>query len=449
MNTNRASAALAARRQLRVCIGQAALPLGQVTWARDGAREFSAFAYDERWLASRERFAISPDLPLVAGHQARRALTRDDSVFHDAFADTEPDAWGRRVIARAHAKARQRHAGLAALTALDYLSAVDDEVRVGALRLVDDAGRYLGTPDNLDQGFGRVPPLVDLRRLFEASRAVEAGTESVADLHYLQGKGTSLGGLRPKCSVLDVDGALALGKFPSIGDQRNVERGEVLALELARRAGIDAAQARIVDVQGTAVAVIRRFDRRFDRRIGGGPDGSDGRARIPYLSAASLLQASRHEERSYLELADAIRALGADPIADLRELWRRMLFNLLITNVDDHLRNHAFLHVARGQWRLAPAFDLNPFPDRERESKTWLSEAAGPITDVAMLLAEAPRFALPREAALAVLAEVQRTVAGWRRLALSAKVGLAAGELNDWAPAFEHAAMAEARRLLR
>lgn len=135
MNTNRVSAALAAKQRLRVCIGQAALPLGQLTWARDGAREYSAFAYDERWLASRERFAVSTDLPLVAGHQARRAPTRDDSVFHDAFADTEPDAWGRRVIARAHAKARQRHAGLAALTALDYLSAVDDEVRVGALRL--------------------------------------------------------------------------------------------------------------------------------------------------------------------------------------------------------------------------------------------------------------------------------------------------------------------------
>lgn len=134
---------------------------------------------------------------------------------------------------------------------------------------------------------------------------------------------------------------------------------------------------------------------------------------------------------------------------DVRQLWRRLAFNLLITNVDDHLQNHGFLHVAHGQWRLAPAFDINPFPDKDRESKTWLSEQDGPITDVQMLLARAPYFALDEELALAVLAEVHAAVSNWRQVALGPEVGLRAAELDDFAPAFEHGQMDAAAMLLR
>jgi serine/threonine-protein kinase HipA len=235
--------------------------------------------------------------------------------------------------------------------------------------------------------------------------------------------------MRPKCTVLDDNGRLAIGKFPSVGDARSVTRGEVLAMRLARAAGIQAAPARIVSLGGTPVAVVERFDRTVDS------------ARIHYLSAASMLQASREEERSYTEIADTIRARCLAPADDLRELWRRMVFNLLITNVDDHLQNHGFLHVERGLWRLAPAFDVNPFPDKDRESKTWLSEQDGPITDLQMLLARAPYFALDPEQALAILAEVHAAVSNWRPLALSPEVGLRLAELNDFAPAFEHEQM--------
>ena len=114
------------------------------------------------------------------------------------------------------------------------------------------------------------------------------------------------------------------------------------------------------------------------------------------------------------------------------------MFNLLITNVDDHLQNHGFLHVERGLWRLAPAFDINPFPDKERESKTWLSERDGPITDIQMLLARAPYFALNEKEALAVVAQVHAVVQNWRRVALGAEVGLQTEDLDDFAPAFEH-----------
>lgn len=413
-----------------MCIGNAGTPVGRLSYARQGPREHSAFAYAQAWLADPSRFEISPDLPLQAGHVTRRPTSPADSVFPFALADTAPDAWGRRVIARAHAKRRRSEPALPALSELDHLSAVDDFSRVGALRLRLSDGSFLQT---VEEGRRATPPLVDLQRLFEASRAVEQGSETAEDLRYLQGKGTSLGGMRPKCTVLDRDGRLSIGKFPSVTDERSITRGEVLALRLARRAGIDAAQARIELVAGTPVAVIRRFDR----------SATDGR--IPYLSAASMLQASRDDTHSYAEIADVIRARGAEPIADARELWRRLVFNLLITNPDDHLQNLGFLHAGGGFWRLAPAFDLNPMPDKDRESKTWLTPESGPITSLQMLLDESAYFSLDATQALHVLAEVLDGVEAWRHEARSPEVALAARELPDFENAFEHEALAAAR----
>lgn len=428
------AAATSIRQQVEVYIGKTGIPVGSLTYVKQGRRENSTVAYDDAWLASPARFAISADLPLASGYQTRKAPSAHDSVFHGAIADTMPDAWGRRVIARDHAKRRKSEPRLAALTDMDYLLAVDDFSRVGALRLRDAAGCYLRM---VEEGRRSTPPLIELERLFQASRAVERGEETTEDLRYLRGKGTSLGGMRPKCTLVDEDGWLAIGKFPSVGDTRSVTRGEVLALRLAELAGIDAAPARIVQLDDVPVAVIRRFDR----------DGADGR--IPYQSAASLLQASREEDRSYTEIADAIRSVGHEPTQDLRQLWRRLVFNLLITNVDDHLQNHGFLHVANGQWRLAPAFDLNPFPDKDRESKTWLSEQDGPVTDVAMLIARSAYFALSQKDALATLAEVHGAVSSWRRVACGSEVGLQPAELDDFAPAFEHEQVSAASRMLK
>lgn len=422
------------RRQIQLCIGKAGTPVGSLVYVRQGRRENCAIAYDEAWLASPERFNVSADLQLALGYQPHKAASPHDSVFHGAIADTAPDTWGRRVIARDHAKRRKDAPRLPALSEVDYLLAVDDFSRVGALRLRDSDRPWHRTAA---AGRRSTPPLIELDRIFQASRALERGQETTEDLRYLQGKGTSLGGMRPKCTMVDEDGWLAIGKFPSVGDTRSVTRGEVLALKLASRAGIDAAPARIVQLDEAPVAVIRRFDR----------DGADGR--IPYQSVASLLQASREQDRSYTEIADAIRAHGHAPTQDVQQLWRRLVFNLLITNVDDHLQNHGFLHVARGLWRLAPAFDVNPFPDKDRESKTWLSEQDGPITDVQMLLVRAAYFALDTDQALAILAEVHAAVSNWRQLALSPEVGLRSAELDDFAPAFEHEQMEAAATLLK
>ena len=419
------------RRIVKVELGNASTAVGELTYVKQGARENTNFAYDRAWLGSPDRFAISPDLELTPDHQRRRAAGPQDAVFHHAFADTMPDAWGRRVIARDHAK-RRAVEQLPPLTEMDYLLAVDDFSRVGALRLRDGAG-YLRTAA---EGRRKTPPLVDLQAIYEASRAVEMHVETAADLRYLQGKGTSLGGLRPKCTVIDRNGRLSLGKFPSVADERNVTCGEVLALHLARRAGVDAAPARTEMLGRTPVAVIERFDRSADDR------------RIPYLSAASLLQASRTEERSYTEIADAIRSHGVQPVEDVRQLWRRMLFNLLIANVDDHLHNLGFLHVEHGLWRLAPAFDLNPFPDKVNESKTWLSPEDGPITSVTELIGRADYFSLNAEQALAITADVVAALALWKTVATGPGVGMTDREAKDFAPAFEHEQMREARSLL-
>lgn len=422
------------RRQIQLCIGKAGTAVGALVYARQGRRENSAIAYDQDWLVNPERFNVSADLRLTPGYQSRKAPSPHDSVFHGAIADTAPDAWGRRVIARDHAKRRKHDPRLPALTELDYLLAVDDFSRVGALRLRDVEGHWLRT---VAEGRRSTPPLIELERIFQASRALERGKETAADLRYLQGKGTSLGGMRPKCTVVDEDGWLAIGKFPSVTDTRSVTRGEVLALQLATQAGIAAAPARITQLGDVPVAVIRRFDR----------DGANGR--IPYQSAASMLQASREEDRSYTEIADILRAYGHMPTQDVQQLWRRMVFNLLVTNVDDQLQNLGFLHVERGLWRLAPAFDLNPFPDKDRESKTWLSEQDGPITDLNMLLARAAWFALDENQARTILAEVHAAVSNWRRVALGPAVGLRAAELDDFAPAFEHEQMEVAANVLR
>jgi serine/threonine-protein kinase HipA len=418
------------QQRANIYLGRTAIEVGDLLFVRDGHREYSSFGYRENWLNDPERFAISPDLPLATGRVNRRAPTAEDSPFPLALADTEPDNWGLRIINRAHAKRRREDPSIRPLTRFDFLAAVDDESRVGALRLRDQNGEYL-----CSERRHRTPQLVDLSQIYASTRRVEEGNENEHDLSYLQGKATSLGGLRPKCTVRDHDGLLAIGKFPSISDTRSITRGEVLALKLAGLVGIDAAEGRVEVMEGTPIAIIRRFDRTIEG------------ARIPYLSAGSLLQARRHEDRAYSEVVDQLRSIGAESTRDIRELWRRLLFNLLISNTDDHLWNLGLLHTARGLWRLAPAFDLNPLPDRVRESKTWLTEATGPITSLSMLLEESEYFALSRADAEAEAATMGKKIAQWREVATSKEVGLTERELEAFEPAFEHTDMTAARAL--
>lgn len=425
------------KRTLQICVGEAAQPVGVLHYNIQGARENAIFEYSPEWLAAPDSFALEPQLPLVTGPQFHKKIA-DGSVFYAAIADTEPDGWGRRVIARDHAKRRQeaRRSGEAIearpLNSLDYLLAVDDASRVGALRFQDEDGAFQRAAE---EGRRTPPPLIELAALLSATRAVETNSETAADLAYLRGRGSSLGGLRPKCSVIDDDGCLAIAKFPSVTDDRAVTKGEVLALRLARKAGVRVSEARLVDSDGVPVTLVRRFDR------------VENSGRLMYISAATLLGAPAKgpREHAYTEIVDALRQHGAVPKEDIEELWRRMAFSILITNVDDHLHNHGFLHVGKGLWRLAPAFDLNPFPDRVRELKTWVSEERGPEATIEALMSVIAYFRIDEARAREILGKVESTVALWREE--GRKLGMSSRDFEDFADAFEHDERDAARRL--
>ncbi len=426
------------RRKILVFLGEEPQLVGAIRYDAKGSRESAAFEYAVEWLSAADRFAIDPELPLVTGMQFHKK-SPGGSVFHSAIADTEPDGWGRRVIQRDHAKRRQeaRRSGKEVeahpLNALDYLLCVDDTSRVGALRFKDEDGVFRRASEKDRRA---TPPLIELRHLLAATRAVETRSETAADLEYLRGRGTSLGGMRPKCSVIDSKGRLSIAKFPSILDERAVTKGEVLALRLAALAGINAAEARLIESDGASVALIRRFDR---------PDGG---GRLMFVSAATMLGAEPDAagDHSYTELVDALRQHGAASKADIEELWRRIAFSILVTNVDDHLRNHGFLHVERGQWRLAPAFDVNPFPDRLRELKTWVSEEAGPEATIEALMSVTPYFRIATPQARKILGRVEKAVARWQSEGRA--LGMSGGELDQFADAFEHAERPAARRAI-
>lgn len=424
-------------RQIKVYIGDVKIFVGTLFFNASGNRESSGLEYSPEWIASSKSFEIDPALPLGHG-RAFRSKKEGGSVFHGAIADSESNGWARQVVLRANSKHRKekKDRGISIddspLTSLDFLLAVDDFSRIGALRFQDESGVF-------QRGGGKgkrtAPPLIELDSLLRATRAVETDTETAADLEYLRGRGTSLGGLRPKCTVIDQDGSLSIGKFPSVHDSYSVAEGEVLALHIAAAAGIQAAEARIVESDGTPVALIKRFDR--------GPRGE----RIPYLSAASLLGIEdSHQVHTYTEIVDALKRYSPDYRADAEELWRRIALTILITNVDDHMRNHGFLHAEKNQWRLSPAFDINPFPDRQRVLKTWIAESTGDAASIQSLMEAAPYFGIESRRACALLSTVEGAVARWRHIGKG--IGMKASELNAFETAFEHEERLSARRII-
>ena len=221
MATRASAAAQNLKTELDVCLGKVGTSVRNLVFVRNGHPVFTQFAYFQDWLDNKDTFNVSPDLTVTPGHQTRKAATTEDSLFFLALGDTESDAGGRHVIAGAHAKRREDDPTLGALTELDYLCAVDDFSRMGALRLRNTHGPYL---ESVPAGRRATPSMLELEKMLSASRAVELGKKTAKDLAYLRGKGSSLGGMRPKCSILDEDGLLALGKFPSIQDERNVTR---------------------------------------------------------------------------------------------------------------------------------------------------------------------------------------------------------------------------------
>ena len=379
-----------------------------------------SFEYSPDWLRRDDAFAIDPtSLPLQRGLQHAKAL-------FGAIQDCGPDRWGRILIERA---VRKKVLAQRPYRDIDYVLALDDAARVGALRF-----RYDAESPFLALTNGKLPPLVRLNALLRATDAIHSETETADDLRFLLGAGSPLGGARPKAAVSLPDERLAMAKFPKPDDTRDIAAGEILALRLATQAGIRVADHRLVAVGKHSVAVITRFDRA-------------GKDRVPFISAASLLGLPQGEDGAYTMVADGIRQFGDDVPGDLRELWRRLVFSLLASNFDDHLRNHGFLMFHPGRWSLSPAYDLNPVPeiDRARTSQTAITEDQEEPT-IAAALDAAERFGLKPAEARKVLRDVFTAVSGWRKT--GRQLRLSAAVLDAYASAFENPLMTEAAPLV-
>ena len=274
--------------------------------------------------------------------------------------------------------------------------------------------------DSAPDRWGRV--LIDLPNLLSAAERFIEDNESAADLKLLLAPGSSLGGARPKASVRDKDGSLAIAKFSRKDDEFNVVIWETVALTLAKKAGIKVSLYRLETILEKPVLIIKRFDRK-------------DRERIPFLSAMSMISALENEQHSYLEIAYALAQNGAAPKEDMAELWRRIVFTIMISNTDDHLRNHAFIYERYKGWRLSPAYDLNPTPI---EIKPRILTTAIDFYDTSASLETAlsvvKEFRLKKEDALQIIKEVRSAVMQWREVA--SEFGLSKRECDTMSSAF-------------
>lgn len=384
-------------------------------WARArGAKESASFEYAKEWLTHPRSFAFDPELPLGPG------LFHTDRPLFNAFTDPAPDRWGQTLMRR-NERARARREGRQPRTLLhvDFLALVDDVTRLGALRFSDADGASFLAADGK-----RIPPVLELPRLLAATSRIVEDRETDEDLQLVLAPGTSLGGARPKATVRDVNGRLLVAKFPRKDDDWPLTRWEATTLALAENAAIDVAPWRLETIAKRAVLLVERFDRQ-------------GRRRIPFMSALTAVGATESDGRSYIEIADALRTDGAEVTHDLRQLWRRMVFNILVSNTDDHLRNHGFLRAAGG-WRLSPAYDMNPMPLDVRPRVHVLAiDEEDQTSSLANAMKVAPSFGISKTAdARAIAKEVGCAVATWRDVA--ARYGLRKTEVERMESAFEH-----------
>jgi serine/threonine-protein kinase HipA len=374
------------------------------------------FEYGDGWLTDRDCFSIEPALALTRG---TFPPPPGQSLF-GSIGDSAPDTWGRRLMQRAERRqASREHRGIRTLTESDYLLGVSDETRLGALRF-----RWVG--DEVFQAPRRngVPALIELGRLLQSTERLLRDEETDEDLQLIFAPGSSLGGARPKASVIDQHGHLSIAKFPKETDDYSVETWEEIAFRLADAAGIVTPHHELLQVAGKAVLLSRRFDR-------------TGAIRIPFLSAMSMTTSRDEERGSYPEIVDALTRYGAQAKSDSQALYRRVVLNVMISNVDDHLRNHGFLWLDRTGWSLSPAYDLNPVPTdlKARILTTNINLDEGTCS-VDLLEEAAEYFGLGLSQAREIIKEVATATAKWRDVAQ--KAGARTSEIHRMASAFEH-----------
>lgn len=377
---------------------------------RDASRrgDILRFEYDLAWLEHRNAFEIDPSLPLREGPFHAADPAQPPSVLQDC----SPDRWGRLLMDRREAMdAREQARPRRNLRAWDYLLGVDDGTRMGALRLRDP-----GTGQCLACAQPSAPPSTSLRELEAAARLVEQGAGEKVDkqVRQLLVPGGSLGGARPKASFVDEQGELWLAKFPSTEDRHDVGLWEYVAWKLATDAGIQMPEAKLLELSARGhTFAVKRFDRvQAGRRM--------------FASAKTLLD-MESEGASYLDIASVVENQGASgAVADgLEQLFRRAVFNVLVGNRDDHLRNHGFLREPTG-WVLSPAFDVNPNPDKDVH--VLALDDADPTPDTRVLIAQHAFFRLSMERAERLVEEIRQAVAPWERFARG--LGASGSELS-------------------
>lgn len=378
-----------------------------------------AFAYEKEWLDHDAFFVLDPSHYPFGGDQYSH-----EGALAGIFTDTSPDRWGRILLERREAdRARAQGRRARHMGEWEFLLGVSDALRMGAIRFAAPGGGPFLDDDPL-----AVPPTAELRELEQAAREIEhpsaRGSEPAirTAVAHLLAPGSPLGGARPKTTFRLEDGALWMAKFPSRNDRRDVGGWEFVLNELARRAGIRVPDSRLMEFASPYhTFVARRFDR-------------EGTARRLFASAMTLVGRRDRDPSSYLEIAEAIEhnvAPGAIK-EDLAELFRRLVFNIVTGHRDDHLRNHGFLRSPAG-WRLAPAFDLNPIPDKPEHELAVGVDSHAPDVDLA-LTETAPFCRLSATDARRIVGEVNEAVAAWPERAAAA--GVSAGEIEAMAEAF-------------
>ncbi|PQA88725.1 type II toxin-antitoxin system HipA family toxin [Hyphococcus luteus] len=402
-----------------VALGEGKRIVGRLRFETDGRRQHSQFEYAAEWLAAPDRFALSPGLPLREGGHFSAGRGDRRSALPGCFSDAAPDSWGRALMTKALG---------GGLSEFDYLVLSDDRTRQGALRFLGEDMEPLSdlTPP--------IPRLVELDRLRMLAHRFErdpGGAEEEA--RDLAGVAGSLGGARPKANV-EGDGHLWIAKFTSAQDTKPVERVEVATLKLAAKCGLRVAEAKLeMRDSDSPIALIRRFDRR-------------GNTRIPFISARTALDWDSDEGGFYTDIADVIRQISSKPVDDLHELWRRIVFTILVSNKDDHLKNHGFIYAGGDRWRLSPAFDINPSPSRHRVLETGIMQGGSFDASLEIALEACEFFDLTLTDARQQAFQMAETLANnWKR-ALRDE-GCSAADAQSYADAFEHTAVEEALSL--
>ncbi|MDL2290817.1 type II toxin-antitoxin system HipA family toxin [Desulfovibrio sp. OttesenSCG-928-F20] len=387
--------------------------VGRLWFHKGRDRGSATFEYDRAWLNFSDAFALDPALPLIVGQYH----TGPGQELFGCFRDCSPDRWGRTLMQRSErAKAKTEKRTARTLQAGDFLLLVSDLSRQGAIRITDPDDTVFFT--TAESG---IPTAIKLGDLLSAARHIAAKTESAEDLKLLFGPCASLGGARPKAMIQDASGRLFIAKFPKDGDEWDVPLWEAVSLTLAREAGIETPNVELRLIQGKNVLLVERFDRVKERRI-------------PFASAMTLLGMNDGDRGSYLDIADILNREGAETKKDLAQLWQRMVFNFLTSNVDDHLRNHGFLRYATG-WKLSPVYDLETTPPEvaPRELHTVMDpyDSTSSI-DKAIEISE--HFGLTKQQAKALARKTGEATSRWQRVARA--FGASAHDLDSMQDAF-------------